>query len=170
VKDPGAQDKKPQGGGRKIRGDEGKLGLHGADKETGIPGDTKPTTHYGGLSEVLDGDTGKEIQRTLKTIDTVSAALAGLNADSVSLGGGLGHGPQGRRLGRRWRRRGRRLRLGHDGYRLRLRQGRRLRERARAGRAVAAAAATAAAARAAARAQVRVPAAARAAQARRVWR
>jgi hypothetical protein len=95
VKDPGAQDKKPQGGGRKIRGDEGKLGLHGADKETGIPGDTKPTTHYGGLSEVLDGDTGKEIQRTLKTIDTVSAALAGLNADSVSLGGGSGTGLKG---------------------------------------------------------------------------
>ena len=42
-----------------------------------LPGEIKPTTHYGGLSEVLEGDTGKEIQNTLKSINTVSAALAG---------------------------------------------------------------------------------------------
>lgn len=90
VKDPGAQDKKPQGGGRKIKGDEGKLGLNDKGDHTSIPGEIKPTTHYGGLSEVLEGDTGKEIQNTLKSINTVSAALSGLNSKELVLGSGPG--------------------------------------------------------------------------------
>jgi hypothetical protein len=95
VKDPGAEDKKAQGGGRKIKGAEGKLGLKGTESDTKIPGEVKPTTNYGGLSEVLDGDTGKEIQSTLKSINTVSAALAGLSSDNVVLGSGPGTGLKG---------------------------------------------------------------------------
>lgn len=95
VKDPGAQDTKPQGGGRKIKGDEGKLGLKDKGDHTSIPGEIKPTTHYGGLSEVLEGDTGKEIQNTLKSINTVSAALSGLNSKELVLGSGPGTGLKG---------------------------------------------------------------------------
>lgn len=95
VKDPGAQDKKPQGGGKKIKGDEGKLGLNDKGDRTQLPGEIKPTNHYGGLSEVLEGDTGKEIQNTLKSINTVSAALSGLNSSTVVLGSGSGTGLKG---------------------------------------------------------------------------
>ena len=95
VKDPGAQDKKPQGGGKKIKGDEGKLGMNDKADHTQLPGEIKPTTHYGGLSEVLEGDTGKEIQNTLKSINSVSAALSGLNSSTVVLGGGPGTGLKG---------------------------------------------------------------------------
>jgi hypothetical protein len=95
VKDPGAQDKKAQGGGKKIKGDEGKFGMNDKADHTQLPGEIKPTTHYGGLSEVLEGDTGKEIQNTLKSINTVSAALSGLNSNTVVLGGGSGTGLKG---------------------------------------------------------------------------
>jgi hypothetical protein len=95
VKDPGAQDPKPQGGGKKIKGDEGKLGMNKSGDRTALSGEIKPTTHYGGLSEVLEGDTGKEMQNTLKSINTVSAALSGLNSKDVILGGGSGTGLKG---------------------------------------------------------------------------
>lgn len=95
VKDPGAQDKKPQGGGKKIKGDEGKFGMNDKADHTELKGDIKPTTHYGGLSEVLEGDTGKEIQNTLKSINTVSAALSGLNSSNLVLGSGGGTGLKG---------------------------------------------------------------------------
>jgi hypothetical protein len=95
VKDPGAQDKKAQGGGKKIKGDEGKFGMNDKADHTQLPGEIKPTTHYGGLSEVLEGDTGKEIQNTLKSINSVSAALSGLNSSTVVLGGGPGTGLKG---------------------------------------------------------------------------
>ncbi|HVH43708.1 MAG TPA: AgmX/PglI C-terminal domain-containing protein [Labilithrix sp.] len=95
IKDPGAQDKKEQGGGKKIKGDEGKFGLNKSADHTSLPGEIKPTTHYGGLSEVLEGDTGKEIQNTLKSINTVSAALSGLNSKDLVLGGGPGTGLKG---------------------------------------------------------------------------
>lgn len=95
VKDPGAQDTKPQGGGRKIKGAEGKLGMNDKADHTQLPGEIKPTTHYGGLSDVLDGDTGKEIQSTLKSINTVSDALAGLRSNTVVLGSGPGTGLKG---------------------------------------------------------------------------
>ena len=90
VKDPGAKDKKDQGGGQKIKGAEGKLGLNGKEKDTKIPGDPKPTTHLGGMSEVLEGETGKEIQNTLKSINTVADALGGLKSENIVLGGGPG--------------------------------------------------------------------------------
>lgn len=90
VKDPGAQDKKPQGGGQKIQGKEGKLGLNKDADHTEIPGEIKPTTHYGGMAEVLDGETGKEIQQTLKSIQTVGQALSGLNSKDLVLGAGPG--------------------------------------------------------------------------------
>lgn len=90
-----SQEKKPEGGGRKIRGDEGKFGLSGTANRTELPGAAKPTTHYGGLSEVLEGDTGKEIQNTLKSINSVSAALSGLNSSTVVLGSGPGTGLKG---------------------------------------------------------------------------
>lgn len=95
LKDPGAQDTKPQGGGKKIKGDEGKLGLKQTGDHTSIPGEIKPTTTYGGLSDVLEGDTGKEIQSTLKSINTVSAALSGLNSKDLVLGSGPGTGLKG---------------------------------------------------------------------------
>ncbi|MBX3185769.1 MAG: AgmX/PglI C-terminal domain-containing protein [Labilithrix sp.] len=95
VKDPGAQDKKDQGGGRKIKGAEGKMGMNDKADKTQLTGEIKPTTHYGGLSEVLEGDTGKEIQNTLKSINTVSAALSGLNSSTVVLGNGPGTGLKG---------------------------------------------------------------------------
>ncbi|OJY22048.1 MAG: hypothetical protein BGO98_35080 [Myxococcales bacterium 68-20] len=95
IKDPGAQDKKEQGGGKKIKGDEGKLGMNKTADNTSLPGEIKPTTHYGGLSEVLEGDTGKEIQNTLKSINTVSAALSGLNSKDLVLGSGPGTGLKG---------------------------------------------------------------------------
>lgn len=95
IKDPGAQDPKPQGGGKKIKGTEGKLGMNSTGDHTSLPGEIKPTTHYGGLSDVLEGDTGKEIQSTLKSINTVSAALSGLNSKDMVLGSGSGTGLKG---------------------------------------------------------------------------
>jgi hypothetical protein len=95
IKDPGAQDKKAQGGGKKIKGDEGKFGMNQKADHTSLPGEIKPTTHYGGLNEVLEGDTGKEIQNTLKSINSVSAALSGLNSKDLVLGGGPGTGLKG---------------------------------------------------------------------------
>ncbi len=95
VEDPGAQDPKPQGGGRKIKGDEGKLGFNQTGDRTTLPGEIKPTTRYGGLSDVLEGETGKEIQNTLKSINTVSSALAGLNSKDIVLGSGSGTGLKG---------------------------------------------------------------------------
>ncbi len=90
VKDPGLQDKKPQGGGQKMKGAEGKLGLKGDRDKTELPGEVKPSTNLGGLSEVLESSTGKEIRSTLETIKSVSDALGGLNAKDIVLGGGPG--------------------------------------------------------------------------------
>lgn len=95
VKDPGAQDTKAQGGGKKIKGAEGKLGQNDKADHTAIPGEIKPTAHYGGLSDVLEGDTGKEIQNTLQSINTVSAALEGLGSKDLVLGSGPGTGLKG---------------------------------------------------------------------------
>jgi hypothetical protein len=95
VKDPGAKDKKKQGGGQKIVGAEGKAGMKGKEDHTELPGDIKPVTHYGGLDEVLTSDTGKEMQQALKNIDTVANALGGLNSANVVLGSGPGTGLKG---------------------------------------------------------------------------
>ena len=95
IENPGAQDTKPQGGGKKIKGDEGKFGMNDKADHTSLPGQMHDTTHYGGLSDVLEGDTGKEIQNTLKSINSVSAALSGLNSTNLVLGGGSGTGFKG---------------------------------------------------------------------------
>jgi len=95
IKDPGAHDKKDQGGGRKVAGAEGKFGNKGPNDHAEMPGDIKPATHFDGLSEVLSSDEGKEIAHTLKTIDTVANALAGINSTNLVMGGGSGTGLKG---------------------------------------------------------------------------
>jgi hypothetical protein len=90
VKDPGAKDKKPQGGGQKIAGAEGKLGKMGKEDHTELTGEIKPATQLGGLSEVLNSDTGDEIKKTLTAIDSVANALSGLNSANIVLGMGPG--------------------------------------------------------------------------------
>ena len=94
VKDPGAKDPKKQGGGQKIVGKEGKAGLNGKEDHSELPGEIKPTTNYGGLSEAL-ADTGNEIKKTLNEIRTVADALGGLNSNNVVLGAGPGTGLKG---------------------------------------------------------------------------
>jgi hypothetical protein len=97
VKDPGAKDKKPAGGGRKVAGDEGKLGLNGAKEKTEIPGEIKPARNFGGISEVLQSETGEQIKQTLSTINSVSEALA-MNSQQLTIGAGSGtylHGAGG---------------------------------------------------------------------------
>ena len=95
MKDPGAKDPKKQGGGQKIAGKEGKAGLNGKEDHTELPGEIKPVTNYGGLSEAL-ADTGTDIKKTLSEIQTVADALGGLNSNNVVLGSGPGHGAEGR--------------------------------------------------------------------------
>jgi hypothetical protein len=94
VKDPGAKDPKKQGGGQKIKGTEGKAGLNGKEDHSELPGEIKPVTNYGGLSEAL-ADTGKDIRSTLNQIATVADALGGLNSANVVLGSGPGTGLHG---------------------------------------------------------------------------
>ncbi|MBX3230385.1 MAG: AgmX/PglI C-terminal domain-containing protein [Labilithrix sp.] len=95
VKDPGVQDKKEQGGGRKMKNDEGKLGFNKSHEKTSLPGENRPAQNFGGLSEVLDGDTGKEIKSTLQQISSVSSVLQGLNQKDLVAGGGSGTGLKG---------------------------------------------------------------------------
>jgi hypothetical protein len=95
VKDPGAQDKKPQGGGQKMPDAAGRLGLRGDQKDTQLPGDVRPAQKLGGLSDVLNDETGEEIRHTLKTIDTVANALSGLNSQNLVLGSGPGSALKG---------------------------------------------------------------------------
>lgn len=93
VKDPGAQDKKDQGGGKKIAGAEGKLGKQGEADETRMPGEPKPG--LGGMSEVLSSEVGAEVQKTLGTISSVADALGGLGSNDIVLGKGPGLGLKG---------------------------------------------------------------------------
>jgi hypothetical protein len=93
VPDPGAKDKKPQGGGKKIKGAEGKLGKQGQEKETKQTGD--PAAGLGGMAEALSSDVGDEVKKTLGTISSVADALGGLRSDSIVLGQGSGTGLRG---------------------------------------------------------------------------
>ena len=93
VKDPGAKDKKPQGGGKKVKGAEGKLGKQGPEKETKQTGD--PAAGLGGMAEALNSDVGEEVRKTLGTISSVADALGGLRSDSIVLGQGSGTGLRG---------------------------------------------------------------------------
>jgi hypothetical protein len=93
VPDPGAKDKKPQGGGKKIKGAEGKLGKQADAKETKLMGEPKPG--LGGMSEALNSEVGDEVRKTLGTISSVADALGGLRSDSIVLGQGTGTGLRG---------------------------------------------------------------------------
>jgi TonB family protein len=93
VPDPGAKDKKPQGGGKKVKGAEGKLGKQGPEKETKQTGD--PAAGLGGMAEALSSDVGDEVRKTLGTISSVADALGGLRSDSIVLGQGSGTGLRG---------------------------------------------------------------------------
>jgi hypothetical protein len=93
VKDPGAKDPKPQGGGKKVKGDEGKLGKNGEARETRQTGDIK--AGLGGMAEALSSDVGDEVKKTLGTISSVADALGGLRSDDIVLGAGSGTGLHG---------------------------------------------------------------------------
>jgi hypothetical protein len=93
VPDPGAKDTKPQGGGKKIKGAEGKLGKQGPEKETKMTGD--PAAGLGGMAEALNSEVGDEVKKTLGTISSVADALGGLRSDSIVLGQGSGTGLRG---------------------------------------------------------------------------
>ncbi|HVU03095.1 MAG TPA: AgmX/PglI C-terminal domain-containing protein [Polyangiaceae bacterium] len=93
VKDPGAKDKKPQGGGKKAKGAEGALGRNADQDHTEQPGPIKQ--NLGGMSEVLSSDVGHEIQKTLGSISSVAEALGGLGSDKIVLGRGAGLGFKG---------------------------------------------------------------------------
>jgi hypothetical protein len=93
IKDPGAKDPKPQGGGKKIKGDEGKLGKNGEAKETRQTGEIREG--LGGMAEALSSDVGDEVKKTLGTISSVADALGGLRSDDVVLGAGSGTGLHG---------------------------------------------------------------------------
>lgn len=92
VKDPGAKDKKAQGGGQKIAGAEGKLGVHGDKDHTELPGEIQQQTTkpLGGLSDVLNSEDAKEVKQELQSIATVTDALGGLNSANIVLGSGSG--------------------------------------------------------------------------------
>lgn len=93
VKDPGAKDPKPQGGGKKIKGAEGKLGKNGEEKETRQTGEIR--AGLGGMAEALSSDVGEEVKKTLGTISSVADALGGLRSDDIVLGQGSGTGLHG---------------------------------------------------------------------------
>jgi hypothetical protein len=93
IKDPGAKDKKEQGGGKKIQGAEGKLGRDGKEKKTEQTGE--PHAGLGGMAEVLSSDVGEEVKKTLGTISSVADALGGLRSNNIVLGQGSGFALRG---------------------------------------------------------------------------
>ncbi|MBX3125179.1 MAG: AgmX/PglI C-terminal domain-containing protein [Polyangiaceae bacterium] len=93
VKDPGAKDKKEQGGGKKIKGAEGALGRQGQAEKTELRGEIK--SGLGGMAEALSSDVGDEVRKTLGTISSVADALGGLRSDNIVLGQGSGTGLKG---------------------------------------------------------------------------
>ncbi len=93
VPEPGAKDTKPQGGGKKIKGAEGRLGKQGPEKQTKLTGE--PAAGLGGMAEALNSDVGDEVKKTLGTISSVADALGGLRSDSIVLGQGSGTGLRG---------------------------------------------------------------------------
>jgi hypothetical protein len=93
VPQPGAKDTKPQGGGKKIKGAEGRLGKQGPEKQIKLTGE--PAAGLGGMAEALNSDVGDEVKKTLGTISSVADALGGLRSDSIVLGQGSGTGLRG---------------------------------------------------------------------------
>ena len=92
-KDPGAKDKKDQGGGKRKKGDEGKVGRNAPAEKTEDPGDIGPA--LGGMAEALSSDVGDEVKKTLSTISSVADALGGLRSENLVLGQGMGLGLRG---------------------------------------------------------------------------
>ena len=86
------KEEEPGGGGKAMARPEGKLGKRGPAKVTQIPGQ-RPG--LGGMSEVLSGSVGQEVQATLGSISSVAAALGGLRSDQLVLGQGSGSGLRG---------------------------------------------------------------------------
>jgi hypothetical protein len=97
AKDTGAKDKKEQGGGKKARGAEGKLGQRGREAKHEQTGE--PDRGLGGMAEVLSSDVGDEVKKTLDTISSVADALGGLRSENVVLGQGQGLGLRGTAAG-----------------------------------------------------------------------
>src|SRR5215471_686639 len=93
VKNPGANDTKKQGGGKKMAEAEGKLGKSGKEDHTELQGEIR--NGLGGITDVLASAAGEEIQHTLGTISSVAAALGGLNSQNIVLGSGSGTGLRG---------------------------------------------------------------------------
>jgi hypothetical protein len=93
IKDPGAKDKKEQGGGKKAKGPEGRLGKQGPEEDTKMEGEIRQ--NLGGMSDVLSSEVGEEVQKTLGSISSVAEALGGLRSDRVVLGRGMGLGMKG---------------------------------------------------------------------------
>lgn len=92
VKNPGAQDKKPQGGGRKMPGQEGKLGLNGAAARNEMPGPPRPSTDLGSDNPVFDAAEAQDIRQKLQSLQTVSDALGGLGGNDLVRGPNSGRG------------------------------------------------------------------------------
>jgi len=88
IKEPGAKDKKEQGGGKKIAGNEGKLGRNGKETTTKQTGEIR--AGLGGMSEALSSDVGDEVRKTLGTISSVADALGGLRSAQIVPGAGSG--------------------------------------------------------------------------------
>jgi hypothetical protein len=97
VKDPGAKEKKPIGGGRKAKQAEGRLGKQGDREVTEQTGEIKHA--LGGMADVLSSDVGEEVKKTLGTISSVADALGGLRSDKIVLGRGTGLGLKGSNSG-----------------------------------------------------------------------
>ena len=75
VKDPGMRDKPDKGA--KMPNPEGKLGVKGPHDRAEVPGEIRKGTHIGGLTEVLDGETGKVLwQKETKRCMAASPAIA----------------------------------------------------------------------------------------------
>lgn len=89
VKDPGLNDKKDQGGGKKIAGAQGKLGNKDHKGDTKLPGEM-PGVPVGSISDVIGSGAGQALTDTLSSMKSVSAITGGLNAKDLQWGDGSG--------------------------------------------------------------------------------
>jgi hypothetical protein len=94
VKDPGLKDKKDMGGGKKIAGAAGKLGIQNAKGETRLSGDT-PGIPPGSITELLGNGAGAQLTDTLKSMSSVAAITGGLKASDMQWGAGSGFALKG---------------------------------------------------------------------------
>ena len=94
VKNPGLNDKKDQGGGKKIAGDAGKLGRTTGKGETHLPGDV-PGIPQDSVAAVLGNGAGKALTDTLASMQSVAAITGGLKASDLQWGAGTGFALKG---------------------------------------------------------------------------